>query len=186
VRLGYFCAPLDLLVTRDDALATRLAERFAKVGAGHVEDLRDHVFATGGFVDLRPHALVSWATSDAEALAGKVGRASTDDELRALLAGIEPYSFFATSGLVALLFRLRALYGLLREGMIELGSLQDFAWHMPRDAAGHIQLVPGVVEGFRMVSEGLEKTTGTDRLAGIWGYERRQPPDRRGTIPMGR
>lgn len=186
VRLGYFCAPLDLLVTRDDALATRLTERFARVGAGHVEDLRDHLFATGGFVDLRPQALLSWATSDAEALAGKVARATTDDELRAALAGLEPYAFFATSGLVALLFRLRALYGLLREGMIELGSLQDFAWHMPRDEAGHIQLVPGVVESFRMVSEGLEKTTGTDRLAGIWGYERRDPPDRRGKIPMGR
>jgi len=186
VRYGYFCAPLDLLVTRDDALRVRLDERFARVGTGRLDDLRDHVVASAGFVDLRPQALISWATTDAEALAGKVARASTDDELRRVLAGIEPYSAFATSGLVALLFRLRALYGQLREGMIELGSLQTYAWHMPRDAAGHIQLVPGVVEAFRMVSEGFEKATGNDRLDGIWGYERRQPPDRRGSIPLGR
>jgi hypothetical protein len=34
-----------------------------------------------------------------------------------------------------------------------------------------------------MVSEGLEKTTGTERLDGIWGYERLPPPDRRADIP---
>ena len=80
-------------------------------------------------------------------------------------------------------FRLRALYRLLRESMIELGSLHGFRWEMPRDRAGHILVVPGVVEALRMVSEGLEKTTGTERLDGIWGYERRPVPDRRGKIP---
>ena len=45
------------------------------------------------------------------------------------------------------------------------------------------QSVPGVVEALRMVAEGLEKTTGTERLDGVWGYERRPVPDRRGAIP---
>jgi len=67
--------------------------------------------------------------------------------------------------------------------MIELGTLHEFRWAMPRDTGGHIVLVPGVVEAFRMVSEGLEKTTGTERLDGIWGYEPRPVPDRRERIP---
>ena len=49
--------------------------------------------------------------------------------------------------------------------------------------APDILVMPGVVEALRMVSEGLEKTTGTERLDGMWGYERRPGPDRRGEIP---
>ncbi len=45
-------------------------------------------------------------------------------------------------------------------------------------------VVPGVVEAFRHVAEGLEKTTGTDRLAGHWGYERHAVPDRRAGIRL--
>jgi len=38
--------------------------------------------------------------------------------------------------------------------------------------------VPGVVEALRMVAEGQEKTTGTEWLDGMWGYERRLPRQR--------
>jgi hypothetical protein len=48
---------------------------------------------------------------------------------------------------------------------------------MPRDSHGHTLLVPGIVEAFRMVSEGLEKSTGTEILDGYWGY---WPTPRRG------
>ena len=41
---------------------------------------------------------------------------------------------------------------------------------MPRDEQGHTLVVPGIVEAFRMVSEGLEKGTGTEILDGYWGY----------------
>jgi hypothetical protein len=34
-----------------------------------------------------------------------------------------------------------------------------------------------------MIAEGLEKTTGTERLDGIWGYERRRVPERWQSIP---
>ena len=67
--------------------------------------------------------------------------------------------------------------------MAELGTLHEFRWQMPRDSNGHILLVPGVVEAFRMVAEGLEKSTGTERLDGIWGYERRSAPERWSEIP---
>jgi hypothetical protein len=46
---------------------------------------------------------------------------------------------------------------------------------MLRDARGHTYVVPGVVESLRMISEAQEKTTGTEWLDGIWGYERRLP-----------
>jgi hypothetical protein len=185
VRTGYYVAPLDLLVTAREALDGWFRERHqaAAGGAASFQDHRDYHMAVGGFVDVRPHAVVCTARTEREDLTGKVGRFRDEDALRAHLLSIEPYTFFATSGLLAVWFRLRSLYRLLRESMIELGSLHEFRWHMPRDPRGHILVVPGVVEAFRMVSEGLEKTTGTERLDGIWGYERRPVPDRRGSIP---
>jgi hypothetical protein len=172
LRTGYFVAPLDLLVTERDAVARWLRERHSAVpGAGSsLDDVVGYHLAVGGFVDLRPHAIVCDVRTD-------------EESLRKHLFDLEPYSFFSTCGLLAVWFRLRALYGFLREAMLELGTLHEFRWTMPRDASGHIVLVPGIVEALRMVSEGLEKTTGTERLDGMWGYERRDVPDRRGEIP---
>jgi hypothetical protein len=186
LRTGYYVAPIDLLVTEKDAVSVWLRKEHAESGnPAPFEDYRDYHLAVGGFVDLRPHAIVCSAKTDQQDLTGTVSRFGPDDVegLRAHLHSLEPYSFFATTGLLAMTFRLQALYGLLAESMLELGSLQQFRWHVPRDEAGHMLLVPGIVEALRMVSEGLEKTTGTERLDGIWGYERRPVPDRRGSIP---
>jgi hypothetical protein len=162
-----------------------LRERHAAVVANgtSIEDLRDYHVAVGGFVDVRPHAVVCTAKSDADGLSGRVARFRDEEALRDHVASVEPYTFFATSGVLAVLFRLRALWTEVREAMIELGTLHEYRWHMPRDAVGHTILVPGIVESLRQVSEGLEKTTGTERLSGQWGYERRAVPDRRGSIP---
>jgi hypothetical protein len=184
LRSGYYVAPLDLLVTERDSVHQWFRRAHAESGnPSSFEDFRDYHVAVGGFVDLRPHAIVCSAKSDRMDLTGFVSRFRDDEKLRAHLSTLEPYSFFSTSGLLAVLFRLRALYGALREAMIELGSLHEWRWQMPRDAGGHILVVPGIVESLRMASEGLEKTTGTERLSGIWGYERREVPDRRGSIP---
>ncbi len=184
IRSGYYVAPLDLLVTERDSVYQWFRRAHAESGNPcSFEDFRDYHVAVGGFVDLRPHAIACSAKSDRVDLTGFVARFRDEEKLRAHLSTLEPYSFFSTSGLVAVLYRLRALYGALREAMIELGSLQEWRWQMPRDAGGRILLVPGIAESFRMVSEGLEKTTGTERLSGIWGYERREVPDRRDSIP---
>lgn len=192
VRTGFFVAPLDLLVSEHDSVERCLAEGYERHLAGGYEDagapcafeeFRDFHLCSGGFVDVRPTAILCTAGREAMALKGRVRRFSREEDLRAELAEIEPYSFFTTSGLIALTFRLRALHGLLQEAMAELGTLHEFRWQMPRDASGHILLVPGAVEAFRMISEGLEKTTGTERMDGIWGYERRSPPDRLKDIP---
>jgi hypothetical protein len=184
LRVGYYVAPIDVLLTERGAVWEWLRKAHAESGNPcSFEDYRDYHVCVGGFVDLRAHAIVCSAKNDEEDLTGKVARFTDERSLGEHLRTLEPYSFFSTCGLVALSFRLRALYGLLREAMIELGTLHEFRWHMPRDDGGHVVVVPGIVDALRLVSEGLEKTTGTERLDGIWGYERRPAPDRRGRIP---
>jgi len=184
VRTGYYVAPLDLLLTDTSSIDAWFRESHAASGNRcSFQEYRDYHVAVGGFIDLRPHAIVCTARSDDEDLTGKAVRLTDQAALRAHMETIEPYSFFSTAGLLAVWHRLRALYGLLLESMIELGSLHEFRWQMPRDQAGHILVVPGVVEAQRMVAEGLEKTTGAERMDGLWGYERRAPKDRRDSIP---
>ena len=186
LRCGYFAAPLDLLVTDHDSVKRELRRLWTDSGAGcSFERFRDYLVCSRGFIDLRPHAIVTWARGIDDDLTYKLARAEDETRLRSVLGGIEPYTVFSTCGLLATLHRLRALERRVRRAMIELGTLQDFRWYVPRDDYGHALVLPGVVEAFRMVSEGLEKTTGTERLDGEWGYERRVGPDRRGDIPMG-
>lgn len=189
VRTGFYVAPLEKVLRSTGEIAAHFRGGSSAAAAGNgkaappadaFEDVRDYHLCVGGFIDLRPHAIVCTSRYDRD-LAGKIVRVSTADELRAALARVareEPYGFFTTCGVVALLFRLQALGRILAEAMIELGTLQEFRWQMPRDARGHILMLPGAVEAFRMVSEGYEKTTGTERLDGLWGYERRSPPAR--------
>jgi hypothetical protein len=179
IRTGFFVAPLDILMTSSDAIDRWFRARLeATRNRCALEQLRDHHFCVSGFIDVRPHAILSTSRTDEADLGIHVRRANSDAELRAALAGVPPYGFFATTGLLATLFRLRALYSVCKEAVLELGTLQDFRWQMPRDSNGHLLVMPGVVEALRMVSEGLEKTTGTEVLDGWWGYERRNAPDR--------
>lgn len=102
-----------------------------------------------------------------------------DAALRALFDRILAAVCFSTCGLLAVLFRLRALYGLLREAVLELGTNPDFRWQMPRDERGHILVLPGACEAFRMFAEGLEKSTGLEHIDGVWGYGRAGDLERR-------
>jgi len=71
---------------------------------------------------------------------------------------------------------------MLSQARTDLGTMQDWVWTMRRDPRGHTFVVPGVVEALRMIAEGQEKTTGTEWLDGIWGYERRMPAMRADAI----
>jgi hypothetical protein len=71
---------------------------------------------------------------------------------------------------VALLVRLKGLCRLAHELDLKIGTANEFRAHIPHDDRGRPLLVPGVVEAFRMVSEGLEKNTGSEWLDGRWGY----------------
>ncbi len=183
VRVGYYLAPIETLMADRTSLWDTLHRLHKDSGNPcSYETYRDYHLCVGGFVDLRPQAILCSAANDSQDLSARVSTYTTEAGLRGGLAELEPYSFFATCGLLAVLFRLRALYRLLQEAMIETGTLQTFRWQVPREE-GRLILLPGMVEAMRMVSEGLEKTTGTERLDGIWGYERRPVPDRRGAIP---
>ncbi len=183
MRTGFFVAPFEILFDRTERIAEHIEHSHARGSGGTLADFRDFHLATGGFVDVRPAAILTTARTDREDLSDRVFRCRDEGELLTAIDDIEPYSFFATCGLAALTARLKSLHAELRQAMLELGSLQDFRWQMPRDDNGLILVVPGVVEAFRMVSEGLEKTTGTERLDGLWGYRRRAVPVRWDAIP---
>ena len=165
VRSGYYIAPLGQIVTHEDSLAQLLQD----------EEKRNFQMAVNGFIDLRPHAVVSSAKLEEP---GAVSVHRDEPSFRDRLHSLEPYSFFATCGLIAVLHRLRALGTMLGQARTDLGTMQDWLWTMQRDARGHTYVVPGVVEALRMIAEGQEKTTGTEWLDGIWGYERRLPRQR--------
>lgn len=86
------------------------------------------------------------------------------------LRNLKPYTYFTTSGLIALLARLKGLCRLSYELDFKLGSANEFRSHFCYDDGGHPFFVPGLIEAFRMVSEGLEKNTGLERIDGRWGY----------------
>jgi hypothetical protein len=167
VRCGYYVAPFGQILTSEDSLRQMFEGR-------NVE----YELAVNGFIDIRPHAIVCRAKTPADITEGSITIAHDFDSLQQQLRTIEPYSFFATCGLAAVLYRLRALGRILREARIDLGTMQDFEWQIVRDDRGHTIVVPGAVEAFRMISEGQEKTTGTEWLDGIWGYARRLPESR--------
>lgn len=175
-RTGYWVAALGKIVTDDDSLRRLFTESYGGERFDCTfEQFTGFQMAVNGFIDLRPHAIVSSAKVAADLTPASVTTHRDDASLAQRLATLEPYSFFATCGLLAVVHRLRALGRMLSQARTDLGTMQDWVWTMRRDARGHIYVVPGVVEALRMIAEGQEKTTGTEWLDGIWGYERRMP-----------
>lgn len=178
VRSGYWIAPLGDIVTDDASLARLFRDGHARANAGTLEEYIAFQMAVNGFIDLRPHAIVSSAKLAGDVGGGAVTLHRDAESFTKRLHALEPYSFFATCGLLAVLHRLRALGRMLSQARTDLGTNQDWLWTMLRDPRGHTYVVPGVVEALRMISEAQEKTTGTEWLDGIWGYERRLPEQR--------
>jgi hypothetical protein len=176
VRTGYFVAPLAHLVKESTLVNdTSTIDAYFQTGfAQHLtqyrdqrgcsfREYRDFSICAGGFVDLRRDAIVCTAKNSETSLVGKIVHCTNEQSLRDTLLDLEPYSIFTTCGLIALLFRLKKLGERLREAMAELGTLHEFRWQVPRDANGHILVVPGAEEAFRMVSEELEKNNDTEK-----------------------
>lgn len=172
VVAGYYAASIDRVMTHRDTFAVHLRRRFEELGGGSGEDFDlfvDFHIANFGFADLRPVAVLVTAKSD-ESWRGNVQVFRDEASFLAALERVEPYSYFTTSGLIALLVRLRGLCGLAHQLEPRLGTANEFRAHIPFDELDRPLLVPGIVEAFRMVSEGLEKNTGSERLDGRWGY----------------
>jgi hypothetical protein len=178
-RTGYWIAALGDIVTDGDALRRLFTDAHEKSGSdAPLDDYRNFQMAVNGFIDLRPLAIVSSAKLPADLAPGAVTLHRDAASFTQRLASLEPYSFFATCGLLAIVHRLRALGRMLSQARTDLGTMQDWVWTMKRDPRGHTYVVPGVVEALRMIAEGQEKTTGAEWLDGIWGYERRLPAQR--------
>jgi hypothetical protein len=178
-RTGYWIAPLGDIVTGEDSLGRLIAETYERSGSScSIEEFASFQMAVNGFIDLRPAAIVSSAKLPSEIRPGAVTVHRDRESLEQRLDSLEPYSFFATCGLLAVVHRLRSLGQLLSLARTDLGTMQDWVWTMRRDARGYTYVVPGVVEALRMISESQEKTTGTEWLDGIWGYRRRLPAQR--------
>lgn len=176
VRTGYWIAPFGDIVTSEDSLARMFSDSFAKAKPDcTLEEYRAFQMAVNGFIDLRPHGIVSSAKIAGDLAPGTVTFHDDAASFSARLTSLEPYSFFATCGLLAIVHRLRALGRMLTQARTDLGTMQDWLWTMVRDERGHTYVVPGVVEALRMISEAQEKTTGTEWLDGIWNYELRLP-----------
>jgi hypothetical protein len=170
---GPYAAPLDLVLTHRDRVETHLAERFRAAGGGDAPAFERFVefhLANFGFVDLRPLAVLVTAEAPSGSLAGKVQVFREEEPFLAALKALPPYSYFTTGGLLALLVRLRSLCRQARQLDLSLGTANEYRAHFLHDDRGRPLLVPGLVEAFRMVSEGLGKNTGLDRLDGRWGY----------------
>ena len=167
---GCYAASIDRIVTHRDVFLRHLKEQFdERGGEADFEHFVEFHIANNGFADLRPVAVLVSARSDDD-LAGKVQVFRNEEEFVEALGRLEPYSYFTTSGLIALLVRLRGLCRIAHQLDLTLGTANTFRAHIPLDERARPLLVPGVVEAFRMVSEGLEKNTGTERLDGQWGY----------------
>jgi hypothetical protein len=176
VRSGYWIAPFGEIVTSEDSLARMFTESYEKAKPNcPAEEYRAFQMSVNGFIDLRPIGIVSSAKIAGDLVPGAVTIHRDAVSFATRLASLEPYSFFATCGLIAVVHRLRALGHLLSQARTDLGTMQDWLWTIHRDDRGHTYVIPGVVEALRMISEAQEKTTGTEWLDGIWGYERRLP-----------
>jgi hypothetical protein len=172
VVAGYYAAAIDKVLPRRNTLAAHLRHRFEELGGGGEEDFQlfaEFHVANFGFADLRPVAVLVTAKSD-ESWRSNVQVFRDEASFVAALGRLEPYSYFTTSGLIALLVRLKGLCRLARELDPSLGTANEFRTHIPFDERNRPLLMPGIVEAFRMVSEGLEKNTGAERLDGRWGY----------------
>jgi hypothetical protein len=175
-RTGYWIAPLGDIVTSDQSLQTLFEEGQKRLAPdASLLDYQNFQIAVNGFIDLRPHAIVSSAKLASDLGNGAVTTHRDEASFTKRLGELEPYAFFSTSGLLAVTYRLRALGRMFSQARTDLGTNQDWLWNMPRDARGHTIVVPGIVEALRMVAEGQEKTTGAEWLDGLWGYERRLP-----------
>jgi hypothetical protein len=173
VVAGYYAASIDKVLTHRDRFASHFRQRFDEVGGGSETDferfLEFHI-ANNGFADLRPLAVLVSARSDEEDLSSKVQVFRQEADFVAALHSIKPYSYFTSSGLIALLIRLKGLCRLAHDLNLEIGTANEFRAHIAHDDRDRPLLIPGVVEAFRMVSEGLEKNTGSEWLDGRWGY----------------
>ncbi len=176
VLAGPYAAPVGRVMTHQDTLAEHIHDGMKVVGSSDVETGVEFLTANFGFADIRPVAVLATTHALESALApGRLRVFREEADFVEALGTLPPLCAFTTNGLLALVVRLRSLAAFAGELSLDIGSANEFRAHFPRDAEGRALLVPGVVEAFRMVSEGWEKNTGVETLDGPWGYGQDRP-----------
>ncbi len=182
VAVGYYAAPIDEILSHKYTMIKSLREAFKNKqdnpDEAEFQRFVEFHIANNGIADLRPQATLITCKDPYQNLEGKVQVFDNEADFVEALDKLEPYSYFTSSGLIALLVRLKGLARWSAELDISIGTANDFRSHFLHDESGHAPLTPGLVEAFRMFSEGLEKNTGSERLDGLWGYG--WPPPKRG------
>ncbi len=167
--VGPYIAPLELAVASSGDVHQRFAQLAAEYGTP-LQVARDWTIVNNGFVDLRPHAMLSTAKEPGPQLGQAVGAWAQTDDLVSRLAELAPGTYFTTCGTVALKLRLSRLFATLSRRKIELGTRETWKHLFRQDQQGRLLLAPGLIETVRMYSEGLGKVTGTEPLWPHWGY----------------
>ncbi|MEM6455599.1 MAG: hypothetical protein AAF772_10925 [Acidobacteriota bacterium] len=167
--LGPYVAPLETGIGRQGDVYARWHALAQRHGVA-VDDLRDWTIVNNGFVDLRPHALVTDAPSAGPDLGDRIARFAHPDEVAAWLDALRAGSYFTTAGLVATTLRLRRLFAQVCRRQLALGTLETWKHLFPEDEHNRFLLAPGLIETARMYSEGVGKITGTEALWPSWGY----------------
>lgn len=173
VMAGYYAAPIGKVLTHRDTLDMHLRQEFLKAGGGDEDSFERFIefyCSNFGFLDIRPIAVLVTSPSAQERSSSVVQIFREEAPFLEALQKLKPYSYYTTGGLIALMVRLKRLYQLSHEIDFKLGSQNEFRVHFNYNEGGHPLLVPGLIEAFRMISEGLEKNTGLERLDGHWGY----------------
>jgi len=167
--VGPYIAPLDRAMAHGLDLQRTWQEKAEQHGVP-AATMRDWVIVNNGFVDLRPHALVTSAKEAGPHLTDEVHTFSSTEEVAEWIDSLEQGSYFTTCGLVALKLRLGQLFQEVGQRKIELGTRETWKHLFQQDLEGRHILSPGLVETVRMYSEGLGKVTGTEALWPRWGY----------------
>lgn len=169
MRVGPYVAPLELAIETDGTLRETW-QRMADDAGLPVPLVRDWTIVNCGFVDLRPHALVTCATALDQDLEGQVAVLDDPDALLPWIESLGVGRYFTSCGVAATKVRLDQLFAKVRGRQIRLGTAETWKHLFPRDSEGRHLLVPGLIETVRMYSEGLGKVTGTEALWPGWGY----------------
>lgn len=169
VLVGPWVAPLEIAVALPGDLEAAW-QRLASASGAPLLAARDWTIVNNGFIDLRPHALVTSAAEPGPRLGEQVHRFTSGDDLLGWVASLPAASYFTTAGTLALEVRLGRLFATVRRRKLQLGTHETWKHLFQQDGEGRHVLSPGLVETHRMYAEGLGKVTGTESLWPAWGY----------------
>jgi len=167
ILAGPYVAPFDKVMATEDTMANFVSDKALELGADE-QDLFNWYVANNGFVDLRKEARVTTAKSVEENKGMPIQEYNSHADFETGVKEITS-GYFTSSGITAMVGRMRALEEHLSTFDLSLGSKN--AWlGLFKDDDGKHPLVPGVIEYVRICNEGFKKSTGIESNEPGYGY----------------